>query len=417
MVMRASSFINAWRPILVFIFLFSRSFGQNKPKLDTVYCDCVNAREVKISGTHKIGPTIPPPGPGLKNEITAARLRTPYVFEKEHHSAWYRLVFNVSGNLSFDILPTNSLDDYDFILFKAGNNNFCDSLEKNRIKPLRSNISRDKNEIKGKTGLSLLAKREVVKEGVNDAYSRSIRVEKGEVYYLVLDNVYEHGDGHTIYFFFEQKVDIQGAVKDDNDKPLITTVTITDAKGETVAETTTDKLTGSFDLPVVLRKFTNYSLNYFSDSAFVYSKTISLKDTAAFKNIQVVLPRLRKGKKYSIGAINFYVNSPVYLPAARPSIENLYKLLGKNKTLEILIEGHVNCAVPTRTTKREVTKYDQDLSLQRAEAIRDFLVKKGIKAGRLSVVGKGCSEMLFPVTVDEDEMEKNRRVEIKVLEF
>lgn len=410
--------INACRIVIGLLFCAVNFFGQNKPaRLDTVFCDCASARVVKISGSTKIGPTIPPPGAGAANEITSSHFHTPYVFEKEHHSAWYKLIFNVSGNLSFDILPTNPLDDYDFVLFKAGNNNFCDSLQKHRIKPLRSNISRDKNEIQGKTGLALRAKRELVKEGVNDAYSQSAKVEKGEVYYLVVDNVYENGDGHTILFFFEQKVEIKGVVKDDEDRPLITTVSVTDIKGEAVAETVTDKRTGAYNLPAILRKNVTYSLNYFSDSAFVFSKTFSVKDTAGLKNIQVVLPRLKKGKKYTLGAINFYGNSPEYLPSARPSVENLYKLMSKNKTLEILIEGHVNCAVASKKYKFVESPFETQLSIDRAEAIKNFLVKKGIKNERIGTQGKGCSEMLFPVTTSEREMEQNRRVEIKVVEF
>jgi outer membrane protein OmpA-like peptidoglycan-associated protein len=386
-------------------------------KLDTVFCDCATARELKLRGGARIGPTISPPGAGEKNEISQKSQRSQFVFKEEHHSAWYKLIFTVSGNFSLDILPANPLDDYDFILFKANSQNICDDLEKGKIKPARSNLSREKDEIRGKTGLSLLAKNAFVPEGVHAAYSSSIKVEQGEVYYLVLDNVYDNGGGHTISFSFEQKVEIKGVVLDEENKPQITRVTVTDIKGETVAECVTKPKTGLYDVLTVLRKNTQYSINYFSDSSFVHTKTFTVRDTTALQNISVILPKLKKGKKYSMGAINFFGGSPEYVPGARPSIENLYRLMCSNKNLEIQIEGHVNCAGIAEKFQKYNEDFTVELSFERAKAIMDFLVKKGIDKKRISIIGKGCTEMLFPLSTKDFEVAQNRRVEIKVLEF
>ncbi len=383
-----------------------RLFSQTK-KADSVFCDCNKARVVKIAGNQKVGETMAPIGFGKLQEISSAKQKSKFTFEKEHHSAWYKLFINVDGNFSFDIIPVKPDDDYDFMVFKAGNNNFCDSLQKHKIKPVSANISRDKTELGGKTGLSLKAKKELVKEGINDAYSLPMKVKRGEIYYLVLDNVYENGAGHTILFYFAQKVDIKGVVKNDADKPLITTVTITDIKGATIAETITDAKTGAYEINTIFRKNTTYSINYFNDSSFVYSKTISIKDSVQLRNIKVVLPKLRKGKKYSIGAINFYGGSPEYLAVSVPSMENLNKLMQKNKNLRIQIEGHTNGC----------DKGVQLLSELRADAIKKYLESKGILNTRIEAIGKGCSEMLFPNAATEAQQEQNRRVEIKVLEF
>jgi hypothetical protein len=197
--------IYIFRNVFFSLIFFSAPLFSQIKKPDTVFCDCNKARVVKISGTHKIGVTIPPPNYGEKQEISTSKLKTKFAFEKEHYTAWYKLVIDTDGDLSFDIIPEKPDDDYDFMLFQAGKNVFCDSLEKNKLKPLRANISRDKTELSGKTGLSFKAKNELIKEGVNDAYSIPVKVSKGEIYYLVLDNVYENGGGHTIEFFFEKK--------------------------------------------------------------------------------------------------------------------------------------------------------------------------------------------------------------------
>lgn len=92
----------------------------------------------------------------------------------------------------------------------------------------------------------------------------------------------------------------------------------------------------------------------------------------------------------------------------------------RNKNLQILIEGHYNCADSRYKGQIVDTsmllEYD-DLSLERAKTVRDYLVRKGIKASRINTLGKRCSQMLFPHAENEREMEQNRRVEIKVLEY
>ena len=398
--------------LLFFYFLTGNLFSQIK-KADTVFCDCDKARAIKISGNQKTGPTISPQSSGELQEISAARQKSKFTFEKEHHSAWYKLVIATDGHLSFDIIPVKPDDDYDFMLFEAGKNNFCDSLVKNKIKPIRANISRDKTELGGKTGLSFKAKKELIKEGINDAFSLPVKVRKGDIYYLVLDNVYEKGGGHTILFYFAQKVDIKGVVKNDEDKPLITNVTITDISGTTIAETITNAKTGAYEINTILRKNSTYSINYFNDSSFVFSKNISIKDSVELKNIKVILPKLKRGKKYSIGTINFYGGSPEYLPSAAPTISNLFKLLQKNKNLKIRIVGHVNGCEMKR--KGEIDA--QLLSELRAVTIRDYLIKNEIEEIRIETLGMGCKEMLYPVPKSEKENELNRRVEIMVLEY
>jgi outer membrane protein OmpA-like peptidoglycan-associated protein len=122
------------------------------------------------------------------------------------------------------------------------------------------------------------------------------------------------------------------------------------------------------------------------------------------------LPKLKKGKKYTLGSINFFGNSPEYLPSSAPAIENLYKLMKKNKNLEILIEGHTNGCFGGGMDVNV-------LSQLRAEKIGDYLFVKGIEHTRIKTEGKGCKEMLYPSPKSELEQELNRRVEIKVLEF
>lgn len=401
--------------ILVFLLVFGKLFSQNKTvaiaKLkaaDTVFSDCAQARVIRIGAPVKIGPTIAPVSSGIQNEISHSKQGSKFVFEKEHHSAWYRLDIAVSGHLCFDIIPKNNKDDYDFMLFKAGKN-FCDSLNKTKIKPLRACISRDKEEIEGITGLNNKAKKELVKEGVGDSYVKPIPVTLGETYYLVLDNVYDTGEGHSISFYFSEPMLIKGTIKNEENEPVAGEVSITNSAGDTVGNAKS-KADGTYELKAYFNPFTKYSINYYNDGSFVYSKNIRAKDSLDLKELKTVLPQLKKGKKYSIENINFWGGDYHWLPQCRPFVKNLARLMSKNPSLEIMIVGHVNGCIGG-------DMHPQKLSELRAMEIKKFLVQSKINPDRIKTSGMGCKEMLYPDAKKEWQAEQNRRVEVMVLSY
>ena len=73
--------------------------------------------------------------------------------------------------------------------------------------------------------------------------------------------------------------------------------------------------------------------------------------------------------------------------------------------------GNVNIEVAGHTDSRGSDAYNMNLSQQRAEAVRNYLVSKGIAADRLSAKGYGESQPIAGNVTDEDRF-KNRRVEL-----
>lgn len=396
---------------IILLLLFSVQLFSQTKKPDTVFCDCNQAKVISINSKTIYGKTIAPKGYGEIKEISPAKQKTNFAFEKEHNSAWYKLIINVTGELTMHIIPTKADDDYDFMIFKSAKNNFCDSLQKHKINPIRACISRDKEELNGKTGLNYKSTNELVKHGVGPAYCKSLQVKRGEVYYLVLDNVYEKGDGHTIEFEIAQPVVFKGTVTDENNKAIKTEIALTNQKGDTVLiEKTEDD--GSYDFIAPLTKNQSYNLNFYNDSSFSFTKSISLADTIQLKSLKTVLPKLKKGNKYSIGSINFVGGSVQYLPRAIPSMNNLAKLLKKNKTLKIKIIGHSNGR--DMMGEKEIINFTKG----RANTIKNYLAIQGIDEKRIEIDGKGDHEMLFKLPkANLEEQEQNRRVEILVLDF
>lgn len=73
--------------------------------------------------------------------------------------------------------------------------------------------------------------------------------------------------------------------------------------------------------------------------------------------------------------------------------------------------GNASIEVAGHTDSRGSDAYNMKLSQQRAEAVRNYLVSKGIAADRLSAKGYGESQPVAGNATDEDRF-KNRRVEL-----
>lgn len=73
--------------------------------------------------------------------------------------------------------------------------------------------------------------------------------------------------------------------------------------------------------------------------------------------------------------------------------------------------GNVNIEVAGHTDSRGSDEYNMNLSQQRAEAVRNYLISKGIAADRLTAKGYGESQPVADNETDEGRF-KNRRVEL-----
>lgn len=73
--------------------------------------------------------------------------------------------------------------------------------------------------------------------------------------------------------------------------------------------------------------------------------------------------------------------------------------------------GNVNIEVAGHTDSRGSDEYNTKLSQRRVEAVRNYLVSKGIAADRLSAKGYGESQPVADNATDEGRF-KNRRVEL-----
>ncbi len=101
------------------------------------------------------------------------------------------------------------------------------------------------------------------------------------------------------------------------------------------------------------------------------------------------------------------------LAAGQPKLDDIANVLNANSGIDnVVISGY--------TDRLGSDKYNLKLSERRANAVKDYLVSKGVAANRLNAVGKGESN---PVAECNDKKQKradlikclepNRRVEVE----
>jgi len=111
------------------------------------------------------------------------------------------------------------------------------------------------------------------------------------------------------------------------------------------------------------------------------------------------------GRSFELRSVHFETNKWDLLPESFPILDELARFLEEHKELEdVVVEGHAD--------DRGTHEWNLRLSKHRAQSVVDYLVKKGIKRGRLDYKGFGDTRPLNPERTDEARAQ-NRRVEVR----
>ena len=134
------------------------------------------------------------------------------------------------------------------------------------------------------------------------------------------------------------------------------------------------------------------------------AKPSSVPDLSAAKVNQV----------FKLEKIYFPAGSHKIKPESETTLNDLYTALQDQPQIKISIEGHVCCVRDGAGDALDFDTHEIALSTNRARAIYDYLVKRGIAKERLSYKGFGATHRIAPETTEE-EADKNRRVELRIL--
>ena len=100
----------------------------------------------------------------------------------------------------------------------------------------------------------------------------------------------------------------------------------------------------------------------------------------------------------------FQRNSDKFDPAAAALLERAFQVLSRNTRLNVEISGHTS----------EGEGKPLELSIARAEAVKEYLVRRGIAEDRLRTVGYG-NDRPTATNATREGRDKNRRIEFRVI--
>jgi len=143
-----------------------------------------------------------------------------------------------------------------------------------------------------------------------------------------------------------------------------------------------------------------------------------MKDTAKQARAGNIdeLKNLKTGSTFLLKNVYFPPDRHIIKPESAETLEKLYMVLRDNPTLKISIEGHVCCIGKEAADAWDIDTYEPTLSVNRAKAIYNYLIDKGIEASRLKYAGFGRRRPVIEDERTEEDAEKNRRVEVRVID-
>ncbi|MGE0771423.1 MAG: OmpA family protein [Cyclobacteriaceae bacterium] len=165
-----------------------------------------------------------------------------------------------------------------------------------------------------------------------------------------------------------------------------------------------------------------YAFNVTSPTAKEYQLSVE-REGYVFQNFKVSLPGAKEQpqtqnrtielKRVAVGVtsvlrnIYFDFDKATFRTESYSELNKLETMLKQNAGMRVEIAGH--------TDNFGDKKVNQRLSQKRADAVRNFLVSKGIDPRRITTVGYGEDRPLASNDDEEDGRELNRRVEFKIL--
>lgn len=126
-------------------------------------------------------------------------------------------------------------------------------------------------------------------------------------------------------------------------------------------------------------------------------------------NVAIVLDKATLNKTFVLDNIYYDLDKYNIRPDAADELDKLVTILKDNPTLKIELGSH--------TDARASDAYNQKLSQNRAKSAVEYIVSKGVETDRLTYKGYGETQLIVQNAKTEEEHQRNRRTEFKILEL
>ncbi|MBR1799238.1 MAG: OmpA family protein [Bacteroidales bacterium] len=386
--------------------------------------DCIFAIPLTVDKAY--GPTSAPFGGGRVQEIMADKAH-PNLFEREHNSVWYKITIPYNGMLEVAITQKNEWDDYDFLVYRNTGIYFSNQVIQNKVAPVAVNLAsvdtaalaaaaraaQQRKPAKAGAASEGSAKRRAAADSLaanatpkatigmfHDAeptmltkqqtgkYIKSIPVRMGEEYYIVLDNCSDRGSGHTIecsvhvnafqplVLFYDRK-----AKRYVDVNLMILEKTSTGGERELMHD---ENFKGGKIKFVPGFSYTLYAKRegYFSVFREFNSRDLMMRDTLMLYQMN----RTERGTTFPISDIYFEDGEAKLIGAFDSVLADYVAMFRNHPEVTFLVKGYVNSYGVN-------LEADMLLSLDRAKAVKDYFVRNGIEASRITTAGMTRNEI------------------------
>jgi outer membrane protein OmpA-like peptidoglycan-associated protein len=190
--------------------------------------------------------------------------------------------------------------------------------------------------------------------------------------------------------------------------PIEATISIEDlATGTSVFHATTSSLDGR--VAAVLHPGGRYVVSITAPGYVFQTERLDIPNDTTFAELERTfrLSRPDPNAKIRLRTIDFDYSSAILRPESFPELDRLVAFLRSDPDVRIAVDGH--------TDSIGTEQFNLQLSLDRAAAVRQYLISNGgVDASRIVIEGFGASRPVAPNS-DEEGRELNRRVEFVIL--
>ena len=131
--------------------------------------------------------------------------------------------------------------------------------------------------------------------------------------------------------------------------------------------------------------------------------------TNVYFETKIVMDPIVLEKTIVLNNIYYDLDKATIRSDATPILDSLVQIMTDNPDIYIELGSH--------TDSRQTAEYNLELSKKRAEAAVNYIIKNGVKSERIRARGYGKTKLLIKNAQTEEQHQKNRRTEFKVLRY
>lgn len=205
-----------------------------------------------------------------------------------------------------------------------------------------------------------------------------------------------------------QPVAFTVTVLNENKRPVDAKISMVSTPDKIVAGKS-NKGTGIYEFRVTNPNNKNYKLSVEKDGYVFQTLNVAVKAATTEPqqmNRTLILRKLQMGTRSVLRNIYFTFDKATFTKESYNELNKLETMMAQNTGMTIEISGH--------TDNIGAKTYNKKLSQHRANAVKDYLVRKGIDTRRIKAIGFGEEKPLASNDDEKEGREFNRRVEFKV---